>query len=362
MAFDKRYIRNFDVKLLIAGLVLITIGLINIYSATAGGSHFGKQLLWFTLGLIAMVPVVIVDYRVLDRLGYVIYGIVFAMLVGVLAFGRVSMGARRWIDIGSFSIQPSEFAKLALIIALAKYFQSFWRTNGYSARELFIPLLMALAPFLLIAKQPDLGSAGFQILLAGTIFLLVKVDRRLLVTLTLMALPIPFVAWEFLLHDYQRGRILTLIDPMSDPLGKGYHIIQSMIAVGSGGFAGKGFMSGSQAQLKFLPEQHTDFIFSVLTEEWGFLGGIVTMGALIALLYFAMQVALNAKDRFGQIVAAGITALYFWGAAINIAMVLGLFPVVGVPLPFISYGGSALLLNMVSLGLLLNISMRRFMF
>jgi rod shape determining protein RodA len=276
--------------------------------------------------------------------------------------GRVSLGARRWIDVGGFSVQPSEFAKLAIVIVLAKYFQQVWRTNGYNARELVVPLLLSLIPFALIARQPDLGSAGFLIIITGTIFLLVKVERRLLVTLAAVVAPLPFIAWEFFLHDYQKQRVLTLLDPESDPLGKGYHIIQSIIAVGSGGIFGKGFMQGSQSQLNFLPEQHTDFIFSVLAEEWGFAGVLVTLALFIGLIYLAVDVALNAKDRFGQLLAAGIAAMFFWQTFINVAMVIGVFPVVGVPLPFVSYGGSALLMNLFALGILLNISMRRFMF
>lgn len=364
MAFDKRYIRNFDYPLLGIGLALFGVGMLNIYSATGGGHGgiFNKQLLWFGISMIWLLPVIVIDYRVLDRLSYFIYGGVLSLLVAVMFFGRVTLGARRWIDIGGFSLQPSEFAKIALIIALAKYFQTVWRTQGYAARELAIPLLMALVPFFLIARQPDLGSAGFLIIITGTIFLLVKMERRLLIALLLGAAPIPFIAWKFALHDYQKQRVLTMLDPQLDPLGKGYHIIQSIIAVGSGGIGGKGFMQGSQAQLNFLPEQHTDFIFSVLTEEWGFVGGGITLGLFAALIYLSLQVALNAKDRFGQMIAAGIAIMFFWQAFINMAMVLGLFPVVGVPLPFVSYGGSALLMNMTALGILLNISMRRFMF
>jgi rod shape determining protein RodA len=364
MAFDKRYVRNFDYPLLGMALALIGVGLLNIYSATGGGHGgiFNKQLLWFSIGMVVMIPVVVIDYRVLERLAYPFYAFVFMLLVGVLTIGRVSLGARRWIDIGGFSIQPSEYAKLAIILVLAKYFQSVWRQNGYTARELIIPLLLALVPFGLIARQPDLGSAGFLVIITGCIFLIMKVERRLLVTLALIAAPIPFIAWKFALHDYQKQRVLTLLDPQSDPLGRGYHIIQSIIAVGSGGITGKGFMQGSQSQLNFLPEQHTDFIFSVLAEEWGFIGGVVTLVLLLGLVYLSLQVALQARDRFGQLLAAGISIMFFWQAFINLAMVIGLFPVVGVPLPFISYGGSALLLNMTCLGILLNISMRRFMF
>ncbi len=361
---DKRYIKNFDWRLFATALGLVGIGLINIYSATWGGQGniFVKQLLWVAIALTAMVPVVLVDYRVLDRLSYALYGIVVAMLVAVLAFGRISLGARRWIDIAGFSVQPSEYAKLAVILALAKYFQKYWRADGYTAKELALPMVLALTPFALIARQPDLGSAGFLLLITSTIFLILKVKRRLLIALSILGLSMPPLLWMFYMHDYQKQRVLTLLDPQRDPLGKGYHIIQSIIAVGSGGMAGKGFMQGSQSQLKFLPEQHTDFIFSVLAEEWGFIGSGLTLFLIMLLVYFAMQVAVNAKDRFGQLIATGIAVMFFWQAFINLAMVIGLFPVVGVPLPFVSYGGSALLMNMLALGLLLNISMRRFMF
>ncbi len=364
MAFDKRYIKNFDWPLLLTVFLIAAAGLLNIYSATNGneGGYFTRQSIWFGISLLVMLPIVVIDYRVLDRLSYWIYGVVIGSLVAVLLFGRLSLGARRWIDIAGISVQPSEYANIALIIALAMYFQTVWRTHGYTAKELFIPVTMTLLPFFLIARQPDLGSAGFLVLIATCLILILKVERRLLVTLTLIAAPIPFLAWKFFLHDYQKQRILTLLDPQSDPLGKGYHIIQSIIAVGSGSMTGKGYLQGSQSQLNFLPEQHTDFIFSVLAEEWGFLGGVATMGLFALLLYLSIQVALQAKDRFGQLIATGISIMFFWQVFINLAMVIGIFPVVGVPLPFISYGGSALLMNMAAVGLLLNINMRRFMF
>lgn len=364
MSGDKRYLRHFDWPLLATGIVLILIGLLNIYSATWGGqgTNFNRQFLWFGIGLAVMMPVIVVDYRILERLSYFIYGGMIASLIAVLVFGRVGSGARRWLDLGPVSMQPSEFAKLAVILALAKYFQTVWRTDGYGAKDLFVPFLLALIPFALIARQPDLGSAGFLLVLSGSLFLILKIKTRLLIGIAALSAPMPFLLWHFYMHDYQKQRVLTMLDPQSDPLGRGYHIIQSIIAIGSGGVAGKGFMQGSQSQLKFLPEQHTDFIFSVLAEEWGFLGGLVTMGLLMAMVYFAFRIAFLAKDRFGQLLATGIGIMFFWQAFINIAMVIGVFPVVGVPLPFISYGGSALLMNMCALGLLLNISMRRFMF
>ena len=364
MATERRYLRHFDWPLLATGLFLILIGLLNIYSATWGGqgSTFNRQFLWFGIGLMVMIPIIVIDYRVLDRLSYVLYGGMITALIAVLAFGRIGSGARRWLDLGPISVQPSEFAKLALILALAKYFQTVWRTDGYGPKELLVPAVMALIPFALIARQPDLGSAGFLLLLAGSFFLILKVKRRLLIGLTALSAPMPFLLWHFYMHDYQKQRVLTMLDPQSDPLGRGYHIIQSIIAIGSGGVTGKGFMQGSQSQLKFLPEQHTDFIFSVLAEEWGFLGSLVALAALLAMVYFAFRIAFQAKDRFGQLLATGVGIMFFWQAFINIAMVIGIFPVVGVPLPFISYGGSALLMNMCALGLLLNISMRRFMF
>jgi rod shape determining protein RodA len=261
--------------------------------------------------------------------------------------------------LGFFSFQPSELAKIALILASAKYFFINELNRRYGFRDLYLPLGMALLPALLIIKQPDLGTALLILLISLSIFLFLGIAwKTLFVSLGSMILSLPFF-W-FFLKDYQKKRILIFFQPESDPLGAGYHILQSKIAVGSGGFWGKGFLNGTQGQLRFLPEQHTDFAFSVLAEEWGFIGSLLVVTLFLLLILWALNIARQSKDRFGMVVALGICAVFFWQSLINLGMVVGLVPVVGVPLPFISYGGSSIITNLIGIGLLLNIHMRRF--
>ncbi|HEY5974711.1 MAG TPA: rod shape-determining protein RodA, partial [Geobacteraceae bacterium] len=234
--------------------------------------------------------------------------------------------------------------------------------GGLRIRDLGLPMLILGVPALLIMKQPDLGTAIMVIMVVGAVLVYVGIRWSTIAYLALAAVPLVWTAWHFFLREYQKNRILNFLDPERDPLKSGYHIIQSKIAVGSGGLAGKGYLQGTQSQLRFLPEQHTDFAFSVFAEEWGFVGCLVVVALYLVLVLWGLQVANRCSDRFGSLLAVGITAMLFWHIVINMGMVIGLFPVVGVPLPFFSYGGTSMVTSMIGVGILLNISMRRFMF
>ncbi len=273
-----------------------------------------------------------------------------------MMLGSVGMGARRWLEVGFFRLQTSELMKVALILALARYFHDRGGAAGFGWRGLGIPFLMILIPMALIVKQPDLGTA---VLLGGvglTIVVVAGLSWKILSALVVLVGASLPLAWSGL-HTYQKQRIITLFSPERDPLGAGYHIIQSKIAVGSGGLTGKGFMAGSQSQLDFLPERHTDFIFSVLAEEWGFVGGVTLLVMYLLIIIRAFMIAEMANDRFGLLTTVGATMLFAVHALVNIGMVLGLLPVVGVPLPLISYGGSSMVTLMIAMGLLAHVSL-----
>ena len=298
--------------------------------------------------------------NLLDRWAHAIYIVGIILLIGVLLFGKYVGGAKRWLILGPVSFQPSELTKIAVIIVLARYYSKVTDPMGLTLRELLTPCMLTMIPFLLIVKQPDLGTAMVVVLIAASMTVFVKIERRsLLYIIAACTLTVPMV-W-FLLRGYQKKRILTFLNPERDPLGAGYHIIQSKIAIGSGMLTGKGFLKGTQNALSFLPEQHTDFIFSVVAEEWGLVGSVILLLVLLMLIIWALNVAYRCRDPFGTILSVGITAMLFWQVFINVGMAMGLMPVVGVPLPFISYGGSSIVSTMICIGLLMNVSMRRFM-
>ncbi|ABQ27030.1 rod shape-determining protein RodA [Geotalea uraniireducens] len=365
--FDRRLFTNFDWTLLGLVLLISAIGVLNIYSATAsymqvGTTYFVKQIYWIVAGVLLCVVACSLDYHLLEDIAYWVYGGVVLLLVLVLLAGKTSMGATRWLHLGFFNIQPSEPMKIVIIITFARFFNRYPVFNGLTLKNLFYPLLILGAPALLIMKQPDLGTAILVSLIACSMLMYVRVRWTAIVAVILAALPIIYGGWHYYLRDYQKNRIINFIDPEQDPLGSGYHIIQSKIAVGSGGIIGKGFLHGTQSQLRFLPEQHTDFAFSVFSEEWGFVGCLVMLILYLFLVLWGLQIALRCNDSFGSMLAVGVTAMLFWHIVINMGMVIGLFPVVGVPLPFFSYGGTSMVTSMVGVGILLNISMRRFMF
>jgi len=364
--FDRRLIQYFDWGLMGLGILIGCVGLVILYSAVTAETPtpqkvlFFKQLLWFSVGLVAMVAAFLFNYKMLDRWAQPIYFVCIALLIAVLFFGKYVSGSRRWLIIGPLSFQPSELVKIAVILSLAHYYSKDAKTRGFTLRELVRPLMIIMLPVLLIGMQPDLGTAGLVVLIAGSITVFVKIERRSFVYLIASGAVLVPLIW-FFLKEYQKKRILVFLDPDRDPLGAGYHIIQSKIAIGSGLLSGKGFLKGTQNALSFLPEEHTDFIFSVLAEEWGFLGSVTLVLLFLILIFWGLSVAHGCREPFGTIVAVGVTAMIFWQVFINIGMSMGLFPVVGIPLPFVSYGGSSVLTTAVGIGLLLNVSMRRFM-
>jgi len=363
--FDRQLLLNFDWTLLLLVLGICAIGVLNIYSTgfsltqVKSSPLYIKQIQWIILGLFFMIIIFFIDYRVLCEYIYIIHGLAVFLLLMVSIYGYTTHGSQRWFVFGGFSFQPSELVKLTLILALARYFNDHRANGGYRLKELFMPIVMLLLPFLLILRQPDLGTALMLLLLFISLVLFVGVKWKDTLLAGLAVLIMMPISWHFL-RDYQKDRILTFFNPERDPLGAGYHIIQSMIAVGSGGFLGKGYLKGTQTQLKFLPEQQTDFVFSVFAEEWGFLGGIVLVVMFLILILWGFKIAQHSKDFLGTLVGYGISMLLFWGVFINIGMVLGILPVVGIPLPFLSYGGSAVVVLMAGVGLLMNISTRRF--
>lgn len=365
--FDRRLAQFFDWGLLSLTVAISAAGLITLYSAvsTDGAPSqnplFIKQLIWFGCGLAVMVTSFFFSYKALERWAYFIYGACIAMLVWVLFFGKVVGGSRRWLSLGPASLQPSELVKVAVIIVLARVFSRIVTARGLTFRELLQPMVLTLIPFLLIVRQPDLGTAMVVALIAVSITVFVKIERRTLTVLVSCCTAAVPAVW-FLLKGYQKQRILTFLNPERDPLGAGYHIIQSKIAIGSGMISGKGYLKGTQNALAFLPEQHTDFIFSVLAEEWGLIGASILLLLFLLLILWALNIAQHCRDPFGTILSVGVTAMISWQVLINIGMVMGLLPVVGVTLPFISYGGSSVITMMIGVGILLNVSMRRFLF
>lgn len=365
---NDEHFQKFDWRLIGISVVIFCIGIWNLYAATfnefasRGLRYWQVQLIWFGIGAVLTTIVLLFHYKILSRLAYPIYFGMLVLLVLVLVGGKQSLGARRWIGFGGFTIQPSEFMKLAAVLAMAKYFENERVTTGYRLRDIWLPITMILVPVGLIMLQPDLGTAMIVLLTFGSMMLFLKIKKKslmLVVGLGLIAAPL---AYKYGLKTYQRQRILTFIDPMSDPKGSGYNSIQSMIAIGSGKFLGKGFQKGTQSQLNFLPEHHTDFIFSVYSEEHGFLGALVLLALYLLFFITTLDIAYVSHDKFGTLLSIGIIFIFFWHVFINIGMVCGILPIVGVPLPFMSYGGSSLITSILGIAILTNISNKRFMF
>ena len=361
--FDKRLIFNFDWVLLFLVLALAGLGVIGLYGITSGVANLhAKQMNWMALGVLCMVSMCFFNYQHLEKYTNSIYVVTVIVLILVLFVGKKTFGAQRWIDLGFISFQPSEFTKLVVVLTLSKYFsQKKIPTEGMSLKDMVFAFLLIAPLFFLVLIEPDLGTASIILLIYGSITLFAKVRLKVLISAFLSVTALVPVFWHFL-KDYQKSRVLAFLNPGLDPLGAGYQIIQSKIAIGSGGWGGKGYMLGTQSKLKFLPAQSTDFVFSVIAEEWGFIGAIFFLSVFLFLLLWTLTVTLRAKDRFGAYLSFGIGSLFFWHVFINLGMVTGILPVVGVPLPFLSYGGSFFITLMVAIGLLLNISMRRFMF
>jgi rod shape determining protein RodA len=329
--------------------------------AVSGTPVYFKQTFWLLIGLVLMIAVAFIEYRFYSDLAYIVYAVALFFLVVVLAYGITTSGAQRWIRIGFISFQPSEFVKISFVLALAKFFHRPPGREGYSLKHLIFPFLLLMFPMILILKQRNLGTAIILVLVFFSTLLFVKIRWSSLLAIVIVGASFLPLVWRFL-KEYQKKRIITFFNPDLDPLGAGYHLIQSKIAVGSGGILGKGFMKGTQCRLGFLPEQQTDFIFSVLGEEWGLIGSLVVVLLYFSLILWGLRIAVQAKDRFGAVLSFGVIAILFWHIVVNIAMVLGLMPVVGIPLPLLSYGGSFLVSTLIGIGLLLNVSMRRYLF
>ncbi|MEM7171821.1 MAG: rod shape-determining protein RodA [Pseudomonadota bacterium] len=336
------------------------IGFTMLYSAADGSMDpwASRQAVRFAAGLVMMLCLAVVDIRFWFRHAYGIYFAVLVLLGAVEVMGTVGMGAQRWIDLKVIQLQPSELMKVALILALARYFHGLSKEEIGRPFSLIVPLGLVIAPAALVLKQPDLGTTLVLVAAAGAVFFCAGVRLwkfALVIVAGGAAVPI---AWQFL-HEYQQRRVLTFLDPETDPLGAGYHILQSKIALGSGGLTGRGFLQGTQAHLNFLPEKQTDFIFTMMAEEWGMIGGLCLLVLYALVLAYGFAIALRCRNRFGSLLAVGLTVNLFLYVFINIAMVMGLVPVVGVPLPLISYGGTAMLTVMAGFGLLISASVHR---
>ena len=340
--------------------VIASIGLGMLYSAADGNMApwASQQLIRFATGLAMLLGIGFINIRIWMRWAYVIYAVTLVALVSVEVFGFIGMGAQRWISFGWFQIQPSELMKIALILALARYFH---RTILEDARRpllLIAPILMVMAPTILVLRQPDLGTAAMLVLAAAAVFFVSGVAVRYFLVGGMLAASAVPIAWHFL-RDYQKERILMFLNPEADPLGAGYHILQSKIALGSGGIFGRGFMHGTQSHLNFLPEHQTDFIFTMLAEELGLIGALGLITLYLLLFVYGFAISLGSRNHFGRLLGIGLTTTLFLYVFINIAMVIGLVPVVGVPLPLVSYGGTAMMTVLGSLGLLTSIFVHR---
>lgn len=366
--FDRRYIMQFNWALLLASLILAALGLVNLYSATSSfevgpqASYFRAQIVWTLWGLVCVLVVISMHYRYIEAMSYTLYALTIILLVAVLFIGKEVSGHQSWLYLGPVRIQPTEIAKLGLILALAKHLSQ-WTPRVKAGLQSLVPsFIFFLLPTILVVIQGDLGSSLFFGLIYGSLVLIHGVRWQVIVPVICLLLTIACSAYFFVLSPYQKNRIQTFLNPEADQKGAGYHLIQSKIAVGSGWLTGKGYLKGQSHKLKFVPERHTDFVFPVLAEEWGFLGSFMVLLSFMIFLLLSLQVAYKASSRYNYYLAVGVTALFFWHVVINLGGVLGLMPLTGVPLPFFSYGGSALMTGWIGIGLLLNIHMRRFIF
>ena len=362
---DRRLFANFDWVLLLLLLLICGMAYFSLYSATYPPKPWGmplylKQCYLLLIGFAGFLFLISFDYQELLSWNYPMYGLIIILLIVAFYMGKSAGGAQRWINLGFMKLQPSEPAKLMLVITLASYYTRNEVIDGYSLKDIGIPILLTIVPFVLIMLQPDLGTA----LMLGVIFVSMTVFVKLRLStygiLSGMAAIVGAFGWIRVLKPYQKQRIETFFNPETDPMGHGYQILQSKIAVGSGEMFGKGYMKGTQGHLHFLPERHTDFAFSVWGEEWGFAGSVFFLAIYFFMLLWGLNVAISARDRFGMLLAYGIVMLIFWQAVINLMMILGFLPVVGIPLPLFSYGGSSLLTTLFGMGILMNVRMRRF--
>jgi rod shape determining protein RodA len=364
---DRRLVLHFDWTLFGLSLCLAAIGVVSVLSATYAGPHHAldplviHQLTWIAIGMVFMIGAVFFDYRALGSYAYPLYVVTVGLLGAVAVAGHATGGSRRWINLGVIRLEPSELAKLALVLVLVRYLREEPPKGGWRLRHMLVPALLLAVPMGLVLRQPDLGTALTMVLITATLVFVGGLNWRTMAVLAMAATLAAPVAWHYL-KPYQRERLVSFLDPHSDPLGSGYHIIQSEIAIGAGGEFGTGFLKGTQARLNFLPEQTTDFIFAVFAEEFGFAGSLVLLGLYSLIIARGIWVARHARERFGALLAVGVTAMIFWQVAINIGMATGMLPVVGIPLPLVSYGGSSLIAMMAAMGVLISINTRRYLF
>lgn len=366
---ERTLFKRIDWNFVLVILALNLVGLINLYSATHGPHSrdveplFVNQIVWLTAGWSCFFIATLIDYSFISRIAYVVFFLNLGAIVYVSLFGKVALGAQRWIDLGFFHYQPSETMKICLIMVLAKVL-AHRRTdgNGMGLKELAWPLVLMGVPFALVVEQPDLGTAMMLAAIGGTMLIFCKVRKRILASLAIAGMVALPVAWQYGLRDYQKNRVLTFLSPSNDPRGTGYNSIQSKIAVGSGKLLGKGFRKGTQSQLEFLPERHTDFIYSVLSEEHGFVGSLTTMTLFCVLFLIGIRISSTARDKFGALLVVGVLSYVFWHMFVNMGMVIGLLPIVGVPLPLLSYGGSGMITTMSALGIISSVAYRRYIF
>lgn len=366
---ERTIFKRLDLNFIFVILALNVIGLINLYSATHGPNSrdvaplFVNQIIWLVAGWSVFFITTLIDYSIVAKLAWPVYILNFLAIVFTTFFGKVALGAQRWIDLGFFRYQPSETMKLALIMVLAKILCTRTTTGpGMGFREMAFPMMVLFIPFLFIVEQPDLGTAIMLAATGGTMLLFTRIRRAILLAVTVLGLIGIWGAWHFVLRDYQKNRVINFVSPENDPLRTGYNSIQSKIAVGSGKFFGKGFRKGTQSQLEFLPERHTDFIYSVLSEEHGFVGSVTTMGLFCLLFVIMIRIAMNARDKFGALLTVGVLGYIFWHMFVNVGMVIGMLPIVGVPLPLLSYGGTSMLTTMAGLGIVSSVAFRRYLF
>jgi len=349
---------NLGLLLLIAAVG--AVGVAWLYSAAGGNMEpwSMRHAIRLAVGFVFLIVVAMVEFRVWLKYAYAIYGITLVLLLYVEVAGEIGMGAQRWIDLKFIQLQPSEMMKIALVLALARYFHRLSIEDVRSPFTLVVPAAMTLVPAGLVLSQPDLGTAAILLMLGAGIFFVAGVRIWKFAVIAVAGLSALPVAWSFL-RDYQKDRIMIFLNPSNDPLGAGYHITQSKIAFGNGGVFGKGFLGGTQAQLKFLPEHHTDFIFTMIAEEKGLIGTLAVLLLYTLILVYGYAIAYSSKNHFGRLIAVGMTLNLFLYIFINMAMVMGLIPVVGVPLPMISYGGTAMITVMVGFGLLMSVYINR---
>lgn len=361
----KRFIEvvlKIDWLLFVITTILVVIGLVLIYSTTTSeearwSEIFIRQLIAFGVGTVGIFLLSFVDYSLFKKYAYVLYAILIAMLVGVLIFGTELRGTKGWFDFGFAFFQPSEFGKVVLLIILSRYFAS---VSGKPSRFQFVAVsgLITMIPFMLVMLQPDLGSGLVYIAIWLGLLLFSGIKRLYVGILAAGGVTASILAWIFVLRDYQKARISSFIDPAADPLGTGYNLLQSKIAVGSGGIFGRGLGQGSQSQLRFLPERHTDFIFAVLTEELGFIGGFLLLGLFLGMFWRIVRIGHHSRDEFGIMFAIGAVVMFAFQIFVNIGMNLGMMPITGIPLALVSYGGSSLVTILLVFGIVQSISVR----